>query len=376
MKGGDHGQQEEGVDHLDRLLPLFPGIERPQACPRGRERTVPGPSVCSSGPGRGSSREKTLGRSPARKLPRRSWRPPWPGSMRKCSLPTGGLPRRQRAWKFFGAPLMPPANRSPRRWAASLRAALTDEPTRQPAAALPPFVPLLAAQPRAGATRPGYPRVILEPAENHAEHCAVVAVNGVLAAGCLRRGPCRAVSDRPGSSPAQRLPARRRGRRGLAAGRAPTSADGLLPRPGFAGTPGVSARPHPPLPDGGLPRRHPGGPGLPGRRFRGSRPGNGMACALRGFYPGSRPGRNGHHPPRPGPSIPTSHGCGSGDVRDGAGVVFVQANGPDLLSHVYRHATDRARPVGNRGVRLGRAGLRGSGDGGKFRRAPRGGLRS
>ncbi len=43
------------------------------------------------------------------------------------------------------------------------------------------FVGLLAMQPRAGATRPGMARVVLEPAENHAEHCAIVAVNGALA---------------------------------------------------------------------------------------------------------------------------------------------------------------------------------------------------
>ncbi len=46
---------------------------------------------------------------------------------------------------------------------------------------IPEFVGLLAHQPRAGATRPGYARVVLEPAENHAEHCALVAVNGALA---------------------------------------------------------------------------------------------------------------------------------------------------------------------------------------------------
>lgn len=44
------------------------------------------------------------------------------------------------------------------------------------------FVQLLAMQPRAGATRPGRARVVLEPTENHAEHCAIVAVNGALAA--------------------------------------------------------------------------------------------------------------------------------------------------------------------------------------------------
>ena len=46
---------------------------------------------------------------------------------------------------------------------------------------VPEFVELLQRQPRAGATRPGYARVVLEPAENHAEHCAIVAVNGALA---------------------------------------------------------------------------------------------------------------------------------------------------------------------------------------------------
>ncbi len=46
----------------------------------------------------------------------------------------------------------------------------------------PAFVGLLARQPRAGATRPGKARLILEPTENHAEHSLLVAVNGVLLA--------------------------------------------------------------------------------------------------------------------------------------------------------------------------------------------------
>lgn len=46
----------------------------------------------------------------------------------------------------------------------------------------PPFLARLASQPRAGATRPGYPRLVLEPSESHAEHCYVTAVYGVLAA--------------------------------------------------------------------------------------------------------------------------------------------------------------------------------------------------
>ncbi len=45
---------------------------------------------------------------------------------------------------------------------------------------LPAFVAALAAQPRAGATSPGKPRLILEPPENHADHCLVVAVLGVM----------------------------------------------------------------------------------------------------------------------------------------------------------------------------------------------------
>lgn len=65
--------------------------------------------------------------------------------------------------------------------AERLRATLSAEP-RAEAGAVPPFVELLAAQPRAGATRPDHPRVVLEPPENHADHCATVAVYAVLAA--------------------------------------------------------------------------------------------------------------------------------------------------------------------------------------------------
>ena len=47
-------------------------------------------------------------------------------------------------------------------------------------AAPPPFVGLLENQPRAGVTCPGRARVVLEPPENHAEHCLMVAVYGVI----------------------------------------------------------------------------------------------------------------------------------------------------------------------------------------------------
>lgn len=55
--------------------------------------------------------------------------------------------------------------------------------------ALPPFVEALGRQPRAGATAPGRPRLIVEPPENHAEHCWAVAVYGALLAEDLDADP-------------------------------------------------------------------------------------------------------------------------------------------------------------------------------------------
>ncbi len=51
-----------------------------------------------------------------------------------------------------------------------------------PPPGLPGFVAALSAQPRAGATCPGKPRLILLPGESHADHCLVVAVLGVILA--------------------------------------------------------------------------------------------------------------------------------------------------------------------------------------------------
>lgn len=48
--------------------------------------------------------------------------------------------------------------------------------------AAPAFAEALIRQPRAGATCPGKPRIILEPPESHGEHCLVVAVLGTLIA--------------------------------------------------------------------------------------------------------------------------------------------------------------------------------------------------
>ena len=61
-----------------------------------------------------------------------------------------------------------------------LRSLLAGPRRQPPAVALPDFVRRLVAQPRAGVTCPGRPRIVFEPAENHAEHCAVVAIYGVL----------------------------------------------------------------------------------------------------------------------------------------------------------------------------------------------------
>lgn len=54
---------------------------------------------------------------------------------------------------------------------------------------LPGFVAALANQPRAGITCPGRPRILLEPPENHAEHCLMVAVYGVVLSPFYRADP-------------------------------------------------------------------------------------------------------------------------------------------------------------------------------------------
>ena len=75
-------------------------------------------------------------------------------------LAAGGIPptARQeilrRAFDATSHPLLPAL-------AATLRATLTGHLTHPPTTTFPPCVPLLAAQPRAGATRPGLPRVML-----------------------------------------------------------------------------------------------------------------------------------------------------------------------------------------------------------------------
>ena len=49
-----------------------------------------------------------------------------------------------------------------------------------PVAEPPPFVGVLVAQPRAGATHPTARRMVLEPAESHGDHCMMVAIVATL----------------------------------------------------------------------------------------------------------------------------------------------------------------------------------------------------
>ena len=186
MSGIDGNSTEEGTHRLDGLLPLFReinGLKRIRVAGkagswaerlfvRSWTRLIAGEDVGQV------AREETASAVVATLL----------AGIDAEVLRDGGVPTAarlailQRAFDAACCPLDPAS-------AAALRATLTGEPIRQPEVTVPPFVPLLAAQPRAGATRPGHPRVILEPAENHAEHCAVVAVNGALAAGAFGADP-------------------------------------------------------------------------------------------------------------------------------------------------------------------------------------------
>jgi hypothetical protein len=53
----------------------------------------------------------------------------------------------------------------------------------------PGLVGALNAQPRAGATAPGRPRIVVEPPESHGDHCLTVAVYGVLVSPVLGADP-------------------------------------------------------------------------------------------------------------------------------------------------------------------------------------------
>ncbi|SNS51747.1 5'-deoxynucleotidase YfbR [Geodermatophilus saharensis] len=53
----------------------------------------------------------------------------------------------------------------------------------------PPLAGALNAQPRAGATAPGRPRIVVEPPESHGDHCLTVAVYGTLVAPVVGADP-------------------------------------------------------------------------------------------------------------------------------------------------------------------------------------------
>ncbi len=69
------------------------------------------------------------------------------------------------------------------------RSQLVGDGHRDPCGGLPGFVGALCRQPRAGATAPGQPRLVVEPPENHAEHCWAVAVYGALLADAVGADP-------------------------------------------------------------------------------------------------------------------------------------------------------------------------------------------
>lgn len=60
---------------------------------------------------------------------------------------------------------------------------------RRPAAPPPLLAGVLNRQPRAGATCPGLPRILVEPPESHGDHCLTVAVYGVLIAPLVGADP-------------------------------------------------------------------------------------------------------------------------------------------------------------------------------------------
>ena len=106
------------------------------------------------------------------------------GPLDPAALVEAGLDR-DAVRTTLGAALSAVGSALPAAARAKLAAALADLDEAawvEPAVDLPRAIALLAAQPRAGATRPGHPRLMLEPSENHADHCYLTAVIGALLA--------------------------------------------------------------------------------------------------------------------------------------------------------------------------------------------------
>ena len=98
-------------------------------------------------------------------------------------LRRAGLPD-DAARDVLAASLDSVADKLPKETQDALRNELYASPVGEPPdeGDLPAFVGLLARQPRAGATAPGKPRIVVEPPEGHADHCAAVALYAVLLA--------------------------------------------------------------------------------------------------------------------------------------------------------------------------------------------------
>ncbi|WP_445191648.1 hypothetical protein ACT009_13870 [Sphingomonas sp. Tas61C01] len=94
------------------------------------------------------------------------------GKLRSLGLPAGGVATLEAGFDAVAGDLVEAL-------AARLRAALSAG--APPTGAVPAFVGKLAWQPRAGVTCPGRARIVLQPTENHAEHCLMVAVYAVIA---------------------------------------------------------------------------------------------------------------------------------------------------------------------------------------------------
>lgn len=108
------------------------------------------------------------------------------GDLDAAALVRAGLPPGA-VRAVFGAALAAVAEGLDAGLAADLARALDLPPP--PPAPPPAFVAALAAQPRAGVTCPGRPRLLLEPPEDHAEHSVMVALYGVLLAPSLGADP-------------------------------------------------------------------------------------------------------------------------------------------------------------------------------------------
>ena len=105
------------------------------------------------------------------------------GGIDRAVLESAGVPDPAtilgRSFDEVAAPVSPALRQA-------LRSHLGQAP--RPAAA-PAFAEALIRQPRAGATCPGKPRLVLEPPESHGDHCLVVAVLGAVLAGAYRADP-------------------------------------------------------------------------------------------------------------------------------------------------------------------------------------------